>query len=327
MTDPNPYHGSNFGGAFTGAGNLADGPLHPSNELLVGGFHFDPFTEDSNNRVADVHFVNIQTQTNLMTVPNPDGARGDGFGVGLDPDGRPQRGRLHRLRRIGVPRQRRDRRPGTRVDLQERQHAAADRRRRHRPHRCRRSPTTLAPGRCANRTVGTDAAETLRGTHAGDEIFGFGGNDTIYGYQDRDCLDGGNGDDSLYGGDDTWCSGPAPSTTRTRMPYRPGVARDPSRRAGSAGSDPELQHGAGQRTGGPGTVVEGAPGAAAPVTGGPFSSGRRPRRSGRRSGGNPRLGEVHAVAAHESGVGLHRGLPVDQRDLRGARPRTRGSSR
>ena len=71
MTDPTPYAGSNFGGSFTGIGNLADGPLYPANELLVGGFHFDPFTEASNDAVADVHFVNIQTETNLMTIPNP----------------------------------------------------------------------------------------------------------------------------------------------------------------------------------------------------------------------------------------------------------------
>ncbi len=210
MIDPTPYPGSNFGGAFTGVGNLADGPLYPANELLVGGFHFDPFTEASNDAVADVHFVNIQTATNLMTIPNPSGARGDGFGVGLIPmgdinadgfldfaataylangvTGGQGRAWIFSSDNSPLPPP-----PAAAAPLVTGPAAA--------PTATAAVPA-LQPGTCANRTIGTDRGERIRGTIAGDEIFGFGGNDSISGYAGRDCIDGARGSDRLYGGDD-----------------------------------------------------------------------------------------------------------------------------
>ena len=207
MTDPTPYPGSNFGGAFTGVGNIADGPHAPANELLVGGFHFDTFTEVSNNAVEDVHFVNIQSGTNLMTIPNPSGARGQGFGVGLIPMGDLNddgfidfaasaylangviggQGRAWIFRSDNSP----PPPPPTRAA------PVAEG-----PQTPQFRGETLRAGSCANRMIGTDIGERLMGSLAGDEIFGFGGNDTIRGFAGRDCVDGQGGNDSLRGDDD-----------------------------------------------------------------------------------------------------------------------------
>lgn len=212
MTDPTPVVGGNFGGAFTGVGNLVGGPGAPANELLVGGFRFDPFTETTNNTVADVHFVNIESGRNLMTIPNPSGATGDGFGVGLIPMGdlnadgyldfaasaylangvRAAQGRAWIFTSDNSP----PPPPPTRPAPQVTGPAA--------PAPAPPSGTqtvSLQPGACANRTIGTLDGERIRGTLAGDEIFGFGGRDSISGYQGRDCVDGGRSGDRLYGGD------------------------------------------------------------------------------------------------------------------------------
>ncbi len=212
MTDPTPVPGGNFGGAFTGVGNLVDGLDAPANELLVGGFRFDPFTEGTDNVVADLHFVNIQTGRNLMTIPNPDGARADGFGVGLVPMGDINRdgfldfassaylanikiggdGRAWVFTSDNSPLPP----PPTAAAPVATGPAAPP------PTPPAIAETTpLQAGRCANRTIGTDATETLRGTLAGDQIFGFGGNDRIMGFQGEDCIDAGKGNDRLWGGD------------------------------------------------------------------------------------------------------------------------------
>jgi Ca2+-binding RTX toxin-like protein len=210
MTDPTPVVGGNFGGSFTGVGDLVSGTAAPANELLVGGFRFDPFTEAADNVVADVHFVNPQTATNLMTIPNPTGARGDGFGVGLVPmgdlngDGFLDFAASSYLASINVGGDGRafifysDNSPlpppPTTAAPQVTGPAV--------PQPAAATEQLLSPGTCANRTIGTEGGERIRGTIAGDEIFGFGGNDSISGYQGRDCIDGAAGDDRLYGGDD-----------------------------------------------------------------------------------------------------------------------------
>ncbi len=222
MTDPTPEVGGNFGGAFTGVGNLVDGPSAPANELLVGGFRFDPFTEAANNVLADLHFVNIQTGTNLMTIPHPDGVRGDGFGVGLIPMGDLNRdgfidfassayiadveidgvsygggGRAWIFRSDNSAPPAPPTAPAPVVTGPAAPPAAPAA-----GPPAAAADVALAPGDCVNRTIGTDNGERIRGTIAGDEIFGFGGNDSISGFQGVDCIDGGKGNDRLYGGDD-----------------------------------------------------------------------------------------------------------------------------
>ena len=208
MTDPTPYPGSNFGGSFTGVGNLVDGLDTPANELLVGGFHFDTFTEVSNRAIEDVHFVNVQTGTNLMTVPNPVGARGEGFGVGLVPmgdlngDGFLDFAASSYLANVTTGSDGRafifysDNSPAPRPPTAAAPQIAGPAA----PQPAANTPL-LRPGSCANRTIGSDRGERIRGTIAGDEIFGFGGDDSVSGYEGRDCLDGATGRDTLYGGD------------------------------------------------------------------------------------------------------------------------------
>ncbi|MGH2839877.1 MAG: calcium-binding protein [Solirubrobacteraceae bacterium] len=201
LNDPEPYIGGNFGGGLTGIGDVVTGPGSPANEVIAGGFRFDNFTEASQNIVPDVNFMNVTLDKNLMTIPHPEGKTGDGFGVGITPMGDLNgdgfldfsvssyfadgplggQGRAWIFKSDNSPLPAKPTKPATTVTV----------------------PKTLQPGRCANRTVGTDAAETLKGTIAGDEMFGFAGNDIVSGFQDRDCLDGGTGNDKLDGGDDS----------------------------------------------------------------------------------------------------------------------------
>lgn len=207
LNDPTPSIGGNFGGGMTGVGDLVDGLDAPANEVLVGGNRFDTFTEASANVVPDVHFMNAALDKNLMTIPHPEGARGDGFGVGITPMGDLNddgfldfavgayvaNGPLGGQGRAWIFKSNNSPPPPPPT-------AAAP------VAEGPRTPATeneaLRPGTCTNRTIGTDRGDRLRGTIAGDEIFGFGGNDTISGYAGRDCIDGERGDDTLYGGDD-----------------------------------------------------------------------------------------------------------------------------
>ena len=206
LSDPEPYIGGNFGGSQTGVGDIVGGPGAPANEVLVGGFRFDNFTEASQNVVPDVNFMNATLERNLMTIPHPEGKTGDGFGVGLIPMGDLNadgfldfavsayfasgplggQGRAWIFKSDNSPLP-----PPPTAPVPVAQGPA--------------TPTSedesLRPGTCANRTVGTDRGERIRGTIAGDEIFGFGGHDSISGYEGRDCIDGQRDNDRIYGGD------------------------------------------------------------------------------------------------------------------------------
>jgi hypothetical protein len=208
-TDPTPQMGGNFGGSFTGVGDVVSGPSSPANEVLIGGFHFDTFTEAS-AEPTDLHFMNVQTGRSVMTIPHPDGARGDGFGVGLTPMGDLNDdgfldfaassylasisiggdGRAFIFRSNNAPPP-----PAPTVAPQVAAPAAAAA-----PAASRTEPP-LRPGRCANRKLGTDAAERLVGTIAGDQLFAFAGDDTVEGFQGQDCIDADAGNDTVDGGD------------------------------------------------------------------------------------------------------------------------------
>lgn len=214
LTDPTPYTGGTFGGGMTGVGNLVDGPGAQANEVLVGGYRFDTFTEASQNVIPDVHFMNATHNRNLMTIPHPDGGRGDGFGVGITPMGDLNgdgfldfavssyftdievggtryggAGRAWIFKSDNSPPPPPPKAPAPVVTPPS-------------PTPTAPAPAGLQPGKCANRTVGTDGRDRIRGTLAGDEIFGFAGNDSISGFEEQDCIDGDDGDDRLYGGDD-----------------------------------------------------------------------------------------------------------------------------
>lgn len=212
MTDPNPVPGGNFGGSFTGVGDVVPGGDSPANELLVGGFRFDPFTEGT-RYVEDLHFVNVQTGKNLMTIPNPTGRVEEGFGVGLVPmgdlnaDGFLDFAASSYLASVTIGGDGRafifvsdnsplPPPPATAPPVAEGPAATPP------PTTPTTQEVALRPGRCANQTIGTDAVDSLQGTLAGDQIFGLGGDDRIRGFQGQDCLDGGGGRDWLEGGND-----------------------------------------------------------------------------------------------------------------------------
>jgi Ca2+-binding RTX toxin-like protein len=207
VTDPTPQVGGNFGGSFTGVGNVSDSLADPANEVLIAGFHFDPFTE-ATDAPADLHVMNVQTGHDLMAIPNPDNARGDGFGVGLTPmgdlngdglldfavssylanvtTGGDGRAFIYRSNNAPLPA------PPAGPAATTAPPAAT----------AAASAPPLQPGRCANRMLGTSSADKLSGTLAGDQIFAFGGADVIKSFQGQDCVDGAGGDDTLDGGDD-----------------------------------------------------------------------------------------------------------------------------
>ncbi len=216
LTDPEPAVGGNFGGAQTGVGNLVSGPANPGNEVLIGGFRFDTFTEASENNVSNLNFINAQTERNLMTVPHPTGARGDGLGVGITPmgdingdgfldfsasaylanAGAGGSGRAYIFRSNNTPPP-----PPPAVAPPPAAMPAAP-----------SAPpvaAALRAGPCVNQKIGTAKADKIAGTIAGDRIFGLGAADAISGFQGQDCLAGGPGADRLDGGadDDTVTAG------------------------------------------------------------------------------------------------------------------------
>ncbi|HWI08014.1 MAG TPA: calcium-binding protein, partial [Solirubrobacteraceae bacterium] len=207
LNDPEPYIGGNFGGSQTGVGDIVGGPGAPANEVLVGGFRFDNFTEASQNTMPDVNFMNATLDKNLMTIPHPEGKTGDGFGVGLTPMGDINKdgfldfavsayfasGPFGGQGRAWIFKS--DNSPPPPPPTAPAPLAAG-------PVTPKSEGESLRAGPCANRSVGTSAADTIMGSIAGDEIFGFGGNDTIRGFAGRDCIDGQGGNDTLRGDDD-----------------------------------------------------------------------------------------------------------------------------
>ncbi|MBA3348707.1 MAG: FG-GAP repeat protein, partial [Actinobacteria bacterium] len=87
LRDPEPKIGGNFGGGISGVGDLVGGLENPANEVIVGGFTFDPFTEASQSNITSLRIMNAQTERTLLSIPDPDQARGSGFGVGITPMG------------------------------------------------------------------------------------------------------------------------------------------------------------------------------------------------------------------------------------------------
>jgi len=205
LPDPFPRVGGNFGGGFSGVGNLTDDGA-PANEVLVGGFQFDPFTEASKENVNQLQIVNMQNQRVVQTIEHPTGARGDGFGVGITPmgdlngDGFLDIAASAYLTDVGpnggVGRAFILRSDNSPLPVAAATPAAPA------PAAPASAPAALLPGVCANRARGREGADDLRGTLAGDRIFALGGNDVVRGFQGADCLDGGGGDDRLDGGAD-----------------------------------------------------------------------------------------------------------------------------
>ena len=218
LGDPTPMIGGNFGGSQTGVGDLLDGPENPANEVLIGGFGpFDPNTEASNNNVTDLHFMNVTTQRNLMTIPHPEGARGDGFGVGITPMGDLNGdgfldfgataylanvttggdGRAYIFRSNNAPPPTEPPPPPAAPTPAPAPAAAGSA-----PAARTSEPPPLRAGACTNRRLGTRSSERIEGTLAGDTVFAYSGDDEVRGFQGQDCLDGGAGEDLVIGGDD-----------------------------------------------------------------------------------------------------------------------------
>ena len=201
--DPTPFQGGTFGGGTTGVGDLVSDADNPANEVLVGGFHFDNFSEVANTTPSDVHFINPGTGRNLMTIPHPTQQGGDGFGIGMTPMGdlnddgfldfavtaylanvgtEAAAGRAYVFYSDNSPAPPLPPTPGERTTAS--------------------SPNAFKAGACANDFLGTDRSETINGSDAGDRMAGYGGNDLIRSFTDDDCLHGGSGDDRLASGAD-----------------------------------------------------------------------------------------------------------------------------
>ena len=201
LTDPIPQIGGTYGGATTGAGDIVS--TEPGNEAIVGGYHFDTFTDPSNSTARHVNIVNPVQEKNLMTIPHPTGQPGDGFGVGITPMGDLNgdgfldfavsaylagvqfggQGRAYIFKSDNSP-------------LPTQPPPAPP------PGAEPVTPQLLRAGRCTNLTLGTELADRLEGTIAGDMIFAFGGDDVVNGFQSEDCIQGGSGNDVLKGQND-----------------------------------------------------------------------------------------------------------------------------
>ncbi len=226
LRDPEPKIGGNFGGAHSGVGDLVGGLENPANEVIVGGFRFDTFTEASQSTTTSLHIINPQTERTLQSIPDPDRARGSGFGIGITPMGDLNgdgfldiaassylyngsvagQGRAYILRSNNTPLPTSPPPPGAPAGPSAPAPVAGP-----------QPVPSLVPGACKNETTGTSRPDRLQGTLAGDGIFGLAGNDVIDAFQGADCVDagpdadrvfagagddrliGGSGDDRLYG--------------------------------------------------------------------------------------------------------------------------------
>lgn len=202
LDDPTPRVGGTFGGSTTGVGNLVSTADAPANEVMVGGYGFDDFTEAVLKAPGDLHIMNAQTNSNLQTIPHPTGTPGDGFGVGLTPmgdlngDGFLDFASSAYFADIGVT-------AGAGRAFIFKSDNSPQKALPSSPPASYSTPVTpkvFLAGRCANDTLGTDKDDNLEGTVAGDRMAGYGGNDLIRGLNDDDCLSGGSGNDRLEGG-------------------------------------------------------------------------------------------------------------------------------
>ncbi|HWF52496.1 MAG TPA: calcium-binding protein [Solirubrobacteraceae bacterium] len=88
LLDPSPHIGGNFGGSFTGVGNLTDTPGALNDDVAIGSDSpFDPNTPLTNGNINNFYIMNPASNTLLQTIPDPDQSPGSGFGVGLVPMG------------------------------------------------------------------------------------------------------------------------------------------------------------------------------------------------------------------------------------------------
>ena len=206
LTDPTPMLGGNFGGATTGVGDLMTDFANPGNEVLIGGFNFDPQTEATNRMIGDVHFMNVTMEKNLQTIEDPDKQPGSGFGVGLVPmgdlngDGFLDFAASSYLSNVTFGGQGRafiftsNNSPAPAAQATPTPTPT--------PTPAPAGEKSLQPGPCVQRIDGTGSADKLAGTLTGDMIFALGGDDLASGLDGDDCLDGGSGKDRLLGGQD-----------------------------------------------------------------------------------------------------------------------------
>ena len=213
LRDPEPKIGGNFGGAHSGVGDLAGGLENPANEVIVGGFRFDNFTEASQSTVTSLHIINAQTERTLQSIPDPDQSPGSGFGIGITPMGDLNgdgfldvaassylyngtvagQGRAYILKSNDTPL------PAPPPPAPQAS-APASAAPPQAPVAGPPAPRSLLPGKCRNEITGTARADRLRGTLAGDGIFGLAGADVIDSFQGPDCIDAGSGDDRMVSG-------------------------------------------------------------------------------------------------------------------------------
>ncbi|MDQ6805784.1 MAG: hypothetical protein M3065_12635 [Actinomycetota bacterium] len=88
LLDPTPHIGGNFGGSFSGVGNLTAAPGAYDDDVIIGSDSpFDPNTPQTNGNINNLYIMNPASNTLLQTIPDPGQSQGSGFGVGLVPMG------------------------------------------------------------------------------------------------------------------------------------------------------------------------------------------------------------------------------------------------
>jgi Ca2+-binding RTX toxin-like protein len=210
LLDPSPHIGGNFGGSFTGVGNLTDTPGALDDDVAVGSDSpFDPNTPLTNGNINNFYIMNPASNTLLQTIPDPGQSPGSGFGVGLVPMGDltgngfmsyaassylwngtvAGQGRAYILKAdnsaaalLGpTP-------PSNPVALV------------HKPP----APVAYKHGKCANtiiaRAAGAKVIAPTAPKSVGFKIFGYGRGEVIVGGAGDDCIKGTVGNDHLYAG-------------------------------------------------------------------------------------------------------------------------------
>jgi Ca2+-binding RTX toxin-like protein len=214
LQDPSPLNSEDFGGGYTGVGDLVPGQAAPANEVLVGGPGGFFGGASKPTILNDITFFNVATGKPLQTIRDPDLSAASQFGGKVLPLGDlnndgfldfaassqlydsttyTDQGRVYIFRSNDTSPPPAEVAPPPPPPPPPAAVTPP-------PPPPPPAAASLLSGRCANDLRGTTDADSLIGTTAGDTIFALDGDDVVEALAGLDCVDAGADDDNVTGG-------------------------------------------------------------------------------------------------------------------------------